>query len=225
MATKQDRPLHDDQTGDYYAIRNVQALRQATNDNPPPGGPKVRRAANDNKRRSARTPAASTGPVRPGVGRATRAQSRLGSITPGQTRQVIAKGMNVAKALSATWLVIGTSWIFYAIQFVFALLYLLTMGGLMSYEGSWLETFDLFGLGGQAGAGMFLLCLGVIVAMWLCTFVTAIVIFLVRGISFGRGISVIIALVSLVASTFPVVNLLPWVWVWCAYVVKTQADD
>ncbi len=189
-------------------IRNVERIFAPVNDN----------------QKGGQRPGLKKGPA-PTPGRGARVPNVATLPTGGQTKSIVEKGAAVLKAGSATWFIIGTTWIFYMVQFIFAVLYLMVMAGLMSYEDSWAETFDIFGWGGDAGAGMFLLCLGVILAMWLCTFLTALMIFFLRGVNTTRGISVVIALGSMVFSAIPVANLAPLVWVWCAYVVKTQKDD
>ncbi len=138
----------------------------------------------------------------------------------------VAKGINAIKAATATGHIISITWYFYLLQVVFSLFYLLSLGGMAWYSGGWLEFFDIFSAGGYAGLGLFMISMVLLAAMWMVTFMIAIIVYIFRGVKIMNGIaSPVVAIGSLVLTLAPIANLFPWVWLWCLYVVKTQIEE
>lgn len=232
MATNQEQQQYDDQDRSYYGIRNVRALRGAANDNDPRAAgftperrPLPRPATNDNRPARSRASVQKT----PKGGRGGRLQavanSKLASLMPGETRQVMAKGMAITNAISATWSIIGLTWILFLIQLVFAAFELAGFGALVTLVESWLGYADVFGIIGTGSEIFWYIGMGGTLIIGIFTLIIAMAVYLLRGVEMGRGISPIIAAICLCLYLVPVVNLLPWMWGWCVYVIKTQADE
>lgn len=183
---------------------------------------RIYRPANDNKlkTRRRRTPAPGTGNRVPNVRFRRSALNRTPGVSP-----AIEKGMAVANATAATWTIIGGTSFMYPIQLAFALLQVLGFFGLVALEESFLDYIDFFDFGTEAAERMFYISVAVLFVLGLVTLFTAIAVYTIRGVKMmGDGVGLIITAVCLALYVIPVFSLVPWMWLWCLYVVKSQVD-
>ena len=148
----------------------------------------------------------------------------LKSARMAQVKEVASKAVNVANAGSAAWFIVGVTWIFYMVQFVFALVSLMGFATISAVAESWVGYVDFFGVFSDNAQDMTSAGIGMTAAMGIFTLIVAIVIFLFRGVDIARGNSVLIMAVCFALNTAPVASLVPWIWVWCLYVVKSQIN-
>lgn len=178
--------------------------------------------ANDNKLKTRRrqTPAPGTGSRVPNTRSRMSALSRTAGVSP-----AIEKGVAVAMAGAAMWAIIGGTSIIYPVQLVFALLQIIGLFGLIALEESYLDYIDIFDFGTEAAELMFYVSVAVLFVLGLSTLLIAISVFTVRRVKMmGSGVGIIFAAVCLALYTLPIFSLVPWIWLWCLYVVKSQAD-
>lgn len=183
-------------------ITNVQRLNRPANDNAVlrasnPTGRKFTRASNDNKLKPARL---------------------------SQVKEVANKASDVAKAASAAWFIVGMTWILYMIQFVFAAVSLVGLSGLAVLDDGWAGYADVFGLLSDTAEITTYVGMGITTVMGIFTLIMAIAIFLFRRVDIAKGHSVPLMAVCFALNAVPGTNIVPWVWVWCLYVVKSQIN-
>ncbi|MCB9818843.1 hypothetical protein H6788_01550 [Candidatus Nomurabacteria bacterium] len=199
LRTSAGESLLNDQNNN---INNAQRLNRPANDNTVqrlPANPRQRlkRASNDHKLKPA---------------------------SMSQVKEVTSKAVAVANAGSAAWFIVGVTWIFYMVQFVFALVSLMGFATISAVAESWVGYVDFFGVFSDNAQDMTSAGIGMTAAMGIFTLIVAIVIFLFRGVDIARGNSVLIMAVCFALNTAPVASLVPWIWVWCLYVVKSQIN-
>jgi hypothetical protein len=198
------------------AIRNVAVQKADPNKRASYGITNVnteRRAANDNKPASGR----------PSFTPPSANDNRPSKNLVGQTREIATKVVATANATSATWLIIGLTWILYLIQLVFAAISLIGLGAVMAFGGSWLDFVDFLDLLSEGSELFFYLGIGMTLVVGVLTFLFAILVFMFRGVVITKSLSIIVAAVCFSLYLAPGVNLVPWAWIWCLYVVKTQS--
>ncbi len=137
----------------------------------------------------------------------------------------VQKGVAVINAGTATWTIIVGTAILYPIQFVMAALTLGGLAALVTLDTSWLGYADLFGWFSDFGMELLFVSLMLNFVIGFLTFMVAVGVYVIRGVTISRGISIIIAAVCLALYATPILNFIPWMWFWCLYVVKSQANE
>jgi len=148
----------------------------------------------------------------------------LKSARMAQVKEVAGKAVNVANAGSAAWVIVGVTWIFYMVQFVFALLSLMGISAMIAAGESWVGYADFFGILSDTAEVSTYAGMAITIAMGIFTLIVAIAIFLFRGVDIGRSYSVPLMAICFALNALPVTSLAPWIWVWCLYVVKSQIN-
>lgn len=149
---------------------------------------------------------------------------RLQAAKMAQVKEVAGKVTNVVSAASAAWTIIGATWILYMVQLVFSVLSIVGMASMIAIDGSWLQTLDITGWTSDFGSIMTYVGMGVCGVMGIFTLIIAIMIFLIRQVSILRSYSIFIMAICFALNFAPIVSFIPWIWLWCLYVVKSQAD-
>lgn len=149
---------------------------------------------------------------------------KLKSASMSQVKEVASKAVDVANAGSAAWFIVGITWIFYMIQFVFALMSLIGISSMVAVGESWIGYVDFLGLLSDTSQDIAFIGMGVTAVMGIFTLIVAIAIFLFRRVEIGHSYSVPIMAVCFALNTVPAASLVPWIWVWCLYVVKSQIN-
>lgn len=177
--------------------------------------------ANDNKlkTRRRRSPAPGTSSRAPNVRFRRSALSRTVGVSP-----AIEKGAAVVNAGAAMWAIIGSTAILYPVQFIMAALTLGGIAALVTLDTTWIGYADIFGWFSDFGMELLFISLMIGYVVGVLTFFVAIGVFVIRGVNINLGISIIVAAVCLALYATPLLNFLPWIWLWCLYVVKSQAD-
>lgn len=178
--------------------------------------------ANDNKLKTRRrqTPAPGTGSRVPNVRFRRSALGRTAGVSPATE-----KIMNVVNAANATRSILWIVGVTYPAHLALALLYLVGLASLITIEESFLDVIDVFDIGAGMSELMFFVSMVILFLMGLLTLILATTIYFWRGVKVDTGISLILAAVCLVLYMVPVFNLIPWMLLWCLYVVKRQANE
>lgn len=142
----------------------------------------------------------------------------------GGIKNYAVKGERVIKATSATWFIIGITWILYVVQFIFAILSLIGMASLLAYDSSLVDYLDFFDFASDGGEMVMYTGMFISFAMGILTFIVALAIFVSRRVDSGRSLSIFVAALCFSSYAVPGLNLIPWAWLWCLYVVKSQID-
>ena len=182
--------------------------------------------ANDNKRRNAVTNGklkqSTTASGRLTSNNKRQTDTRLGSLR--EQGGTIQKGVAVTRATSASWTIVAASSILYPVQLCVGAVSLAGLSVLVAVEGTWAGWLDAFGWFSSVGEELFFIAMGINLVIGVLTLMFAFLVFSLRGVSINRGISLIVAAICFSMYAAPVLNLLPWIWLWCLYVVKSQAD-
>lgn len=192
--------------GPVREVSNVERLYAPANDNKPKTRPRARDTA---PRRSV--------PRTPSKGAALK--SIAGS------NPSVQKGVAVVNAGAASWVIIASTSALYPVQFAMAALTLGGLAALVTVDTTWVGYADLFGWFSDFGLELLFVSLMIAFVIGVLTFFVAIGLFVVRGVNINRGVSIIVAAICLALYATPVLNFLPWMWLWCLYVVKSQAND
>lgn len=149
---------------------------------------------------------------------------RLQSAKSAPIKEIVGKTMDVATAATAAWTIVGATWILYMVQLVFSLLSLIGMASLITIDDSWLQTLDITGWSSDVVGLMTYIGMGVCGVMGIFTLIIAIMLFILRRVSILRSYSIIVMAVCFALNFAPGASFIPWIWLWCLYVVKSQAD-
>jgi hypothetical protein len=128
-------------------------------------------------------------------------------------------------AATATWFIITTTAFIWPVQLVFAAISIAGLGTVVALDTEWIGYLDLFGWVSDSGLEILVISLIIVFIIGFLIMMTAIFIYTIRGISIVRGMSIFVMAVCLALYAVPVFNLLPWMWFWCLYVVKSQANS
>jgi hypothetical protein len=202
------------------AIRNVAVQKADPNKKVGYGITNInttRRTANDNSR----TPTRAKLTPPPAAGNDNRRPVSFAD----QTQKVTAKVTAVANATSATWFIMGLTWILYLIQLVFSVMALVGLGAVIAVEETIVNSVDFFGLLSGTGEIFFYVGMGMTLLVGVMTFLIAVMVFMFRGVVMARSASTLVAAVCFALYLFPGFSLVPWAWLWCFYVVKTQVSQ
>lgn len=205
---RQEVPMETTESyrGPVREVSNVERLYTPANDNRPKTRPR-------SKKQVSRTSV----PRAPLKGAALQ---KLGGLNP-QAQ----KGVAVAMAGTATYAIIAGTAILYPVQFVMAALTLGGLAALVTIDTTWIGYADIFGWFSDFGAELLFISLMIVFVIGVLTFFVAVGVFVFRGVNINRGISIIVAAVCLALYATPLLNFVPWIWLWCLYVVKSQADE
>lgn len=156
--------------------------------------------------------------------------ARVKRLLPG-SRQLLrsAKGAtevtkDLIKASAAAWaLILGTLWNIVLLQFIAGILYLIGLAAVIVSEETWWDYADFADIisSGMAlplffsGLALSLLC-GILLLL------AGILIFTLRGVSVVTSWSIPMMVICLVMHAIPGISLLPGMYLWYLYVVKTQ---
>lgn len=137
--------------------------------------------------------------------------------------------LKTINATRATWFTIGTTGIYYPLQIYLSLGSFLALGGLHIKQDQWavgLLDFFLFNflegtaINAYAGAG------AIAAALALISFLIANLFFMGNFVNpYNRSSSLLAAAGCVALSTTPILAFIPWIWIWCAVVIKNQKDD
>lgn len=150
--------------------------------------------------------------------------SRLKPASFSQVKQVATNASDTAMAASAAWFIVGTTWILYLVQFVFAVVSLAGLAGIVAVEDGWVGYLNVFGLLSDTAENTAYLGMGITTVMGIFTLIIAIAIFLFRGVDIAKGHSVPLMAICFALNAVPGTSLVPWIWLWCLYVVKSQIN-
>lgn len=142
-----------------------------------------------------------------------------------QAQAIAGKATDVANAASAAWFVIGTTWILYMVQLVFSVLSLIGLVTLISVDGSWLGYVDFMNMLSGTAEDITYIGMAITATMGIFTMILAIMVFTFRGVNIGKGYSLPILGVCFALNATPGTSLVPWIWAWCLYVVKSQINN
>lgn len=207
-------------------FQNVKRELQAANDNQSPERPYSYGISKVNKAwRQENSPSSFNSKVTRGaVSRLLRPQNnnRLQSAKVAPVKEVASTAVDVANAASAAWFIVGTTWIFYMVQFVAGVISLVGLLGLIAIQESWLSYADFFGFFSGMGEAATYTGMVICAAMGVFTLILAIIVFKFRGVAIARSHSVPLMALCFALNVAPGFNLFPWFWVWCLFVVKSQ---
>ncbi len=166
-------------------------------------------------------------PGRPGTGgRVPNISFRRSAINHlGSTSTAVSKAKAVLNAAQASRSILWIVGVTYPVQLGFALLYLVGLASLITIEESFLDIIDVFNLGSRMSELMFYVSMVVLFFMGLMTLILAICMYAWRGVKVDTGISLIVAAILLALYMVPVFNIVPWMLLWCLYVVKRQLNE
>lgn len=131
-----------------------------------------------------------------------------------------------ARAVRATWIIIGITGIWYPLQFYFFIISLLGLGGLIAVDTTVLGWFDFFGIFSGGAFGVYLLGMAVNSSLAILGFIIANGVFIISRVNcWNKSFSLIIAAVCLALSFIPILSFIPWLWLWLLYVTKSQTRN
>ena len=130
-----------------------------------------------------------------------------------------------AKSAAATSAIVEVTIIVYLWQLAFAVLAIIGLGLATANADSWLITIATFGLGGIGGKTIMAVGLVTTLLLGAVSFLIAIGIYMSRRINCWRGLSIPLIALGLCCYITPFLNLLPIMWLWCLYVLKSQAES
>ncbi len=149
---------------------------------------------------------------------------RLKPANMSRVKEVASKAVDITNAASAAWFIIGVTWILYMIQFVFALMSLIGISAMIAVGESWVGYIDFMDLFSGTAQSMAFVGMGMTAVMGIFTLIASIAIFMFRGVDINKSYSVPIMALCFALNTVPAASLVPWIWVWCLYVVKSQVN-
>lgn len=149
----------------------------------------------------------------------------------GGTRRLLslARGRGPASAAlimaaTASWAIIASTAFLWPVQAIMAVISIGGLGTLTVLETEWVGYLDLFGWVSSWGQEMLFISLIIVFIIGFLVMLTAIFVYTIRGINISNDLSILIMAICLALYAVPVFNLLPWMWFWCLYVVKSQTD-
>lgn len=152
---------------------------------------------------------------------------RLTGGTRGLIRLARGKGPASASLImvaTASWAIIAGTAFLWPVQAIMAVVSIGTLGTLLVLDTEWVGYLDLFGWVSSWGQEMFFISLIIVFIIGFLVMLTAISVYTIRGVSIGQNLSIFVMAICLALYAVPVANLFPWMWLWCFYVVKSQAD-
>ena len=150
-------------------------------------------------------------------------KKRLLKTVGGQINQT--RAGRTANAIVVSWsIVVFTIWI-YLFQLMCATLAIVGLSAITKTEDSWwAAAADFITFGSLSGVGLTMFFFG-IVGTFICgliTFLVAISFYSMRGVKAFKGVSIIVLGLGFSAYLTPILNFVPWIWLWCLYVVKSN---
>lgn len=208
-------------------VSNVAMLHYADNDNdeyvPAPGTRDISKVQRETKPSS---PISKAKAITQKVGALRKAQNedRLNVAKLAEVRNLTENVVDVAKAGSAAWFIVGITWELYLVQLIGAGISINGIIALYAIENTALGYLNFFGLASSFTSNFLYVGMAVTLAMGIFTLILSIAVLMTRRVNMLRSYSLLIIAVCLPLYLAPGFNLIPWYWLWLLYVVKSQVD-